>query len=95
MLSKEEQELKEEARRVFGKREMLWNIQRQIYAAKQKGKTINEEWILKILESMEKMQETEEMNWNVYKYIDSEIEKMALQESRILNLKIVKGEKNE
>lgn len=88
MLSAEEQEVKEEARRVFGKREMLWNIQRQIYSAKQKGKTINEELILKILESMETMQETEEMNWDIYKYIDSEIEKMTLQESKILNLKI-------
>ncbi len=88
MLSKEEQELKEEARRVFGKREMLWNIQRQIYALKLKGKTINEENILQILEQIETMQETDELNWDMYKYIDSEIEKRALQESKILNLKI-------
>ena len=88
MLSNEEQELKEEARRIYGKREMLWNIQRQIYAAKQKGKIIDEEWIIKILDSLEEMQTTEENNWNIYKYIDSEIERMALQESKILNLKI-------
>lgn len=88
MLSKEEQELREEARRIYGKREMLWNIQRQIYAAKQKRKTINEELIIKILDSIEIMQETEENNWDIYKYIDSEIERMALQESRILNLRI-------
>lgn len=88
MLSKEEQELKEEARRIYGKREMLWNIQRQIYAAKQKGKTINEEWIIKILDSLETMQEVEENNWDIYKYIDSELERMALMESRTLNFKI-------
>lgn len=88
MLNKEEIEIKEEARRIYGKREMLWNIQRQIYALKQRNAEINEETILKILDSMETMQEVEENNWEVTKYIDSEIEMMALQESRILNLKI-------
>ena len=88
MLSKEEIELKEEARRIYGKREMLWNIQRQIYAAKQKKKTIDEKWIINILDSLEEMQIVEENNWDIYKYIDSEIERMAMQESKILNLKI-------
>ena len=82
---------KEEARKVYGKREMLWNIQRQIYAVKQKGKKIDEDLILKILDSMEKMQEIEEMNWDIYKYVDSEIEENIIQESKILNSKI-KGE---
>ena len=81
----------EEARKVYGKREMLWNIQRQIYAVKQKGKKIDEDLILKILDSMEKMQEIEEINWDIYKYVDSEIEENIIQESKILNSKI-KGE---
>ena len=84
-------DIKEEARQVYGKREMLWNIQRQIYAVKQKGKKIDEDLILKILDSMEKMQEIEEMNWDIYKYVDSEIEENIIQESKILNSKI-KGE---
>ncbi len=84
-------DIKEEARKVYGKREMLWNIQRQIYAVKQKGKKIDEDLILKILDSMEKMQEIEEMNWDIYKYVDSEIEENIIQESKILNSKI-KGE---
>ena len=80
-------DIKEEARKVYGKREMLWNIQRQIYAVKQKGKKIDEDLILKILDSMEKMQEIEEMNWDIYKYVEENI----IQESKILNSKI-KGE---
>lgn len=81
-------EIKEEARKVYGKREMLWNIQRQIYSSKQKGKVVNEEQILKILDSMEKMQELEEMNWDINKYIYSEIEEDIIRESKVLNSKI-------
>lgn len=84
-------EIKEEARKVYGKREMLWNIQRQIYSSKQKGKVVDEEQILKILDSIEKMQEIEEMNWDISKYIDSEIEEDIIRESKVLNSKI-KGE---
>ncbi len=88
-------EIKEEARKVYGKREMLWNIQKQIYSSKQKGKVVGEEQILKILDSIEKMQEIEEMNWDINKYIDSEIEEDIIKESKILNLKIKGEHKNE
>lgn len=53
-------ELYGEARRTFGKREMLWNIQRQIFRAKTRGKVINEEWLIKILNSIEQLQRVEE-----------------------------------
>lgn len=78
-----------EARRVFGKREMLWNIQRQIYAAKLKEKTINEEWLIKILTSIEQMQQLEEENWNIEQYIDSEIERDVIKESKLIQTRLV------
>lgn len=81
-------ELYGEARRVFGKREMLWNIQRQILGAKQKGKTINEEWLTKILNSIEQIQQLEEQNWNVEQYIDSEIERNVIKESKLIQARI-------
>lgn len=77
-------ELYGEARRIYGKREMLWNIQRQIYAAKQKGKTINEELLIKILNSIEQMQRVEEENWDMEQYIESEIERDVIKESKLL-----------
>lgn len=86
--NKEKQELKEEARRVYGKREMLWNIQSQICAAKIKGKSINEALIMQILDGVENMQSIEEQNWEVEKYIESEIEKSVWIDSIILNYKI-------
>lgn len=82
----EEQELYVEARRVFGKREMLWNIQRQILAAKQKGKTIDEEWLIEILNGIEFMQGIEEENWNVKQYLDSELERDIIRDSIIIQI---------
>lgn len=84
MLKVQDIELYGEARRVFGKREMLWNIQRQIFAAKQKGKTINEEWLINILNSIEQMQRVEEENWNMQKHIESLVEKDVIEESKLL-----------
>lgn len=78
-----------EARRIFGKREMLWNIQRQIYAAKLKGKTINEKWIIKILTSIEHLQQLEEENWNMEQYIDSEIERDVIKESKLIQVGLI------
>lgn len=89
MLKIQDVELYGEARRIFGKREMLWNIQRQIYAAKQKGKTINEEWLIKILNSIEQMQRAEEENWNMEKHIESLLEKDVIEESKLLQTKLV------
>ena len=56
-------EEKDEALKVIGKRQMLWNIQRQVYALKIKGKQITEEFIINILDSLVNMQIIEEMNW--------------------------------
>lgn len=78
----------DEALKVIGKRSMLWNIQRQVYALKLKGKTATEEWLIDILDSLEKMQLVEEDNWNTKKYIESEIEQDMIRESKILNKRI-------
>lgn len=78
----------DEALKVIGKRYMLWNIQRQVYALKLKDKTVTEEWLIDILDSLEKMQLVEEDNWDTKKYIESEIEQDMIRESMILNKKI-------
>lgn len=78
----------DEALKVIGKRSMLWNIQRQVYALKLKGKTATEEWLIDILDSLEKMQLVEEDNWDTKKYIESEIEQDMIRESKILNKRI-------
>ena len=78
----------DEALKVIGKRYMLWNIQRQVYALKLKDKTVTEEWLIDILDSLEKMQLVEEDNWDTKKYIESEIEQDMIRESKILNKSI-------
>lgn len=78
----------EEALKVIGKRYMLWNIQRQVYALKLKDRTVTEEWLIDILDSLEKMQLVEEDNWDTKKYIESEIEQDMIKESKILNKRI-------
>lgn len=78
----------DEALKVIGKRNMLWNIQRQVYALKLKDRTVTEEWLIDILDSLEKMQLVEEDNWDTKKYIESEIEQDLIRESKILNKKI-------
>lgn len=78
----------EEALKVIGKRYMLWNIQRQVYALKLKDRTVTEEWLIDILDSLEKMQLVEEDNWDIKKYIESEIEQDMIKESKILNKRI-------
>lgn len=78
----------DEALKVIGKRYMLWNIQRQVYALKLKDRTVTEEWLIDILDSLEKMQLVEEDNWDTKKYIESEIEQDMIRESKILNQRI-------
>ena len=78
----------DEALKAIGKRYMLWNIQRQVYALKLKDRTVTEEWLIDILDSLEKMQLVEEDNWNTKKYIESEIEQDMIRESKILNKRI-------
>ena len=78
----------DETLKVIGKRYMLWNIQRQVYALKLKGRTVTEEWLIDILDSLEKMQLIEEDNWDTKKYIESEIEQDMIRESKILNKRI-------
>lgn len=78
----------DEALKVIGKRYMLWNIQRQVYALKLKDRTVTEEWLIDILDSLEKMQLVEEDNWDTKKYIESEIEQDLIRESKILNKRI-------
>lgn len=78
----------DEALKVIGKRYMLWNIQRQVYALKLKDRTVTEEWLIDILDSLEKMQLVEEDNWDTKKYIESEIEQDMTRESKILNKRI-------
>lgn len=78
----------DEALKVIGKRYMLWNIQRQVYALKLKDRTVTEEWLIDILDSLEKMQLVEEDNWDTKKYIESEIEQDIIRESKILNKRI-------
>lgn len=63
-----------EVARVLGKREMLWNFQRQLKALKIKGKEINEENINKIILLMAQLQDLEETNYETLKYIDSDID---------------------
>ena len=82
-------ELYGEARRIFGKREMLWNIQRQIFGAKTRGQVINEEWLIKILNSVEQLQKVEEENWNMEQYINSEIERDVIKESKLIQENLV------
>ena len=79
----------DEALKVIGKRYMLWNIQRQVYALKLKDRTVTEEWLIDILDSLEKMQLVEEDNWDTKKYIESEIEQDMIRESKILNKRIM------
>lgn len=79
---------KDEALKVIGKRYMLWNIQRQMYALKLKDRTVTEEWLIDILDSLERMQLIEEDNWGTKKYIESEIEQDMIRESKILNKRI-------
>lgn len=79
---------KDEALKVIGKRYMLWNIQRQVYALKLKDRTVTEEWLIDILDSLERMQLIEEDNWGTKKYIESEIEQDIIRESKILNKRI-------
>lgn len=81
-------DLDDEALKVIGKRYMLWNIQRQVYALKLKDRTVTEEWLIDILDSLEKMQLVEEDNWDTKKYIESEIEQDMIRESKILNKRI-------
>ena len=78
----------DEALKVIGKRYMLWNIQRQVYALKLKDRTVTEEWLIDILDSLEKMQLVEEDNWDTKKYIESEIEQDMIRKSKILNKRI-------
>ena len=78
----------DEALKVIGKRYMLWNIQRQVYALKLKDRTVIEEWLIDILDSLEKMQLVEEDNWDTKKYIESEIEQDMIRECKILNKRI-------
>ncbi len=78
----------DEALKVIGKRYMLWNIQRQVYALKLKDRTVTEEWLIDILDSLEKMQLVEEDNWDTKKHIESEIEQDMIRKSRILNKRI-------
>ena len=78
----------DETLKVIGKRYMLWNIQRQVYALKLKDRTVTEEWLIDILDSLEKMQLVEEDNWDTKKYIESEIEQDMIRESKILNKRI-------
>ena len=78
----------DEALKVIGKRYMLWNIQRQVYALKLKDRTVTEEWLIDILDSLEKMQLVEEDNWDTKKHIESEIEQDMIRESKILNKRI-------
>ena len=78
----------DEALKVIGKRYMLWNIQRQVHALKLKDRTVTEEWLIDILDSLEKMQLVEEDNWDTKKYIESEIEQDMIRESKILNKRI-------
>lgn len=78
----------DEALKVIGKRYMLWNIQRQVYALKLKDRTVTEEWLIEILDSLEKMQSVEEDNWDTKKHIESEIEQDMIRESKILNKRI-------
>lgn len=79
---------KDESLKVIGKRYMLWNIQRQVYALKLKDRTVTEEWLIDILDSLERMQLIEEDNWDTKKYIESEIEQDIIRESKILNKRI-------
>ena len=78
----------DEVLKVIGKRYMLWNIQRQVYALKLKDRTVTEEWLIDILDSLEKMQLVEEDNWDTKKHIESEIEQDMIRESKILNKRI-------
>lgn len=71
-----------EEERLLGKREMLWNIQRQIKAMKIKGKKITEESINNIILSLGKMQYELERMHEIYDYENcTEIDKDIIRNS--------------
>ena len=87
-MDKEEIKIKEEIMKVYGKREMLWRLQREIWFAKIRGKIINENLVLQILKELDNIQEIEEENWTMEKYIESELDQYIIQESKLLNMKL-------
>ena len=90
---------KSEAMKVIGQRIMLYEIQKQILGAKNKGKIITEDWLLKILNSLNSYQISQENNWEIEKYIDSDIYYTILESSlniaKILNNFIEGGNEND
>lgn len=90
---------KSEAMKVIGQRIMLYEIQKQILGAKNKGKIITEDWLLKILNSLNSYQILQENNWEIEKYIDSDIDYTILESSlniaKILNNFIEGGNEND
>ena len=90
---------KSEAMKVIGQRIMLYEIQKQILGAKNKGKIITEDWLLKILNSLNSYQISQENNWEIEKYIDSDIDYTILESSlniaKILNNFIEGGNEND
>ena len=90
---------KSEAMKVIGQRIMLYEIQKQILGAKNKGKIITEDWLLKILNNLNSYQILQENNWEIEKYIDSDIDYTILESSlniaKILNNFIEGGNEND
>lgn len=88
-----------EVMKVIGQRIMLYEIQKQILGTKNKGKIITEDWLLKILNSLNSYQISQENNWEVEKYIDSDIDYTILESSlniaKVLNDFIEGGNEND
>lgn len=84
----QDKEVLNESYRVLGKREMLWNIQKQAIAIKNDN-TIADylkfELLCNCLNSIAQMQEYSEELYNVKDIIDSEIDQMMIIDSKNIN----------
>jgi hypothetical protein len=79
--------------KIKGKREMLWNMQKQFQALKTKGKEFNEENVNNIIKSLCQLQQIEEMSWEIQYYddIEGDFYRGSIQMLKSLG----SGEKNE
>lgn len=85
IMPKKEDKVIDDAYRVLGKREMLWNIQRQAIAIKNDNTIPNEskfEMLCHSLNSICQMQEYSEKIYNIEDIIDSEIDEMMIIDSK-------------
>lgn len=87
----EQKEDNTEAYRVLGKREMLWNIQRQAIAIKEDNSidaSSKFEMLCHCINSIAQSQEYSEKIFKVEDIIDSEIDDMMIKDSKLINTRL-------